>query len=89
MRTIRSRLGLQDAQNDGGKVWVCCLAGKTKRVRVKLTEPEPIAEADMIKFLLGVAVGGALAVTTPIAYNLFVEMVNKAGETEIVQEVLR
>ncbi len=42
----------------------------------------------MMKFLLGVAVGGALAVTTPIAYNLFVEMVNKAGETEIVQEVL-
>lgn len=34
----------------------------------------------MFKFLLGVAVGGALAVTTPIMYELFVEMVNTAGQ---------
>lgn len=43
----------------------------------------------MFKFLMGVVVGGALAVTTPIAYNFFVDVVNYANETEIVQDVLR
>jgi hypothetical protein len=88
MTLIRSKPGGDRAQNDAGKLRVCCLAGQRKRVTVRMSKPESIVEVDMMKFLLGVAVGGALAVTTPIAYNLFVEMVNKAGETEIVQEVL-
>jgi len=43
----------------------------------------------MFKFIMGVLVGGALAVTTPVAYNFFVDVVNKANETEIVQDILR
>lgn len=42
----------------------------------------------MFKFFLGVAVGGALAVTMPAAYELFVEMVNTIGQTEFVQNLL-
>jgi len=41
----------------------------------------------MLKFLLGVAVGGALAVTTPVAYDIFVTMVQQAQETEVVQKL--
>lgn len=42
----------------------------------------------MLKFLMGVAVGGALAVTMPFAYELFVNMVNAAAQTEFVQQLL-
>lgn len=41
----------------------------------------------MFKFLLGIAVGGALAVTMPFAYELFVDMVNAAQQTDIVQKM--
>lgn len=41
----------------------------------------------MVKFLIGVAVGGALAVTMPFAYELFVDMVNAAQQTEFVQKI--